>query len=167
MSVSPARAVAFEILLRVERDNSFSSELLHGERNASLSPADHGLATEIVMGVQRWRSVLDQKLAAASSQKLERLDLEVLTALRIGAYQLQFLSRIPARAATFESVEMAKAARKRSAAPFVNAVLRKLGAAGKLDISSEIRKATDAKDLAAISAHPGCLVARWVERYGL
>jgi len=166
MSVSPARAVAFEILLRVERDNSFGSELLHAERNASLSPADHGLATEIVMGVQRWRSVLDQKLAAASSQKLERLDIEVLTALRIGAYQLQFLSRIPARAAIFESVEMVKAARKKSAAPFVNAVLRKVSEV-RHDTSREIVAASDVKTLAASSAHPEWLVVRWTDRYGL
>src|SRR5882672_10991017 len=166
MAVSPARAAAFEILLRVERDNSYVSELLHAERNVTLSPADHGLATELVMGVLRWRSVLDQKLAAASSQKLERLDLEVLTALRIGAYQLHFLSRIPARAAIFESVEMVKAARKKSAAPFVNAVLRKVGE-GKHDTSTEILTASDAKTLAASSARPDWLVARWIDRYGL
>ena len=78
------------------------------------------------MGVLRWQSLLDRRLAAASSQQLERLDLEVLTALRLGVYQLQFLSRVPARAAIFESVELVKAARKRSAASFVNAVLRKI-----------------------------------------
>ena len=166
MPVSPARAAAFEILLRVERNKSYAPELLHGERNATLSPADHGLATELVMGVLRWRSLLDQNLAAASSQKLGRLDLEVLTALRVGAYQLQFLSRIPARAAIFESVEMVKGARKKSAAPFVNAVLRKVGEA-KRDTSTDILTASDARTLAASSAHPDWLVARWVERYGL
>ena len=88
---------------------------------------DHGLATELVMGVLRWQSLLDQRLAAASSQKIERLDDEVLAALRLGVYQLQFLSRVPARAAIFESVELVKAARKRSAASFVNVVLRKIG----------------------------------------
>jgi 16S rRNA (cytosine967-C5)-methyltransferase len=167
MSVSPARAAAFEILLRVERDQSYASELLHSDRNASLSSSDHGLATELVMGVLRWRSVLDQKLAAASSQKLERLDLEVLTALRVGVYQIQFLSRVPARAAIFESVEIVKAARKRSAAPFVNAVLRKVDTGPKEDISPEIRVAPDANTLATRSAHPEWLISRWVERYGL
>jgi 16S rRNA (cytosine967-C5)-methyltransferase len=131
-----------------------------------LSPSDHGLAMELVMGVLRWRSVLDQKLSAVSSQTLERLDLEVLAALRMGAYQLQFLSRIPAHAAIFESVEIVKAARKRSAAPFVNAVLRKIGA-GKHDTSTDIVAARDAKTLAATAAHPDWLVSRWVERHGL
>ena len=167
MPVSPARAAAFEILLRVERDQSYASELLHSERNAKLLPGDHGLATELVMGVLRWRSLLDQKIAAASSQKLQRLDLEVLTALRLGVYQMQFLSRIPAHAAIFESVEIVKAARKRSAAPFVNAVLRKASLSPRVDTAPEIRNAENAQSLAAESAHPEWLVARWVERFSL
>jgi len=166
MPATPARAAALEILLRVERDNSYASELLHSDRNAKLSPADHGLTTELVMGVLRWRSLLDQRLAAASSQKLERLDLEVLTALRLGIYQLMFLSRIPARAAIFEAVELVKTARKRSAAAFVNAVLRK-ASANQPPSATGMQHATDAKMLAANSAHPDWLVARWVDRYGL
>jgi|SRR5882672_2088171 len=166
MPVSPARTVAFQILLRAERDQSYASELLHSDRSALLSPSDHGLATELVMGVLRWRSVLDQKIAAASSQKLPRLDLEVLTALRMGVYQLQFLSRVPAHAAIFESVEIVKAARKRSAASFVNAVLRKIPTIHAPDIASEIHNASDPKTLAAISAHPDWLVERWAATYG-
>jgi 16S rRNA (cytosine967-C5)-methyltransferase len=159
--------VAFEILLRVEREESYAAELLHSARLAELSPRDHGLATELVMGVLRWQSLLDQRLAAASSQKLDRLDGEVLAALRLGMYQLQFLSRVPARAAIFESVELVKAARKRSAAPFVNAVLRKIAKAGAQDIFAEIGKSPDSTTLAQNAAHPPWLVARWTERFGL
>jgi 16S rRNA (cytosine967-C5)-methyltransferase len=166
MAVSPARAVAFEILLRVEREESYAAELLHSAPLTKLSSRDHGLATELVMGVLRWQSLLDQRLAAASSQKLERLDGEVLAALRLGAYQLQFLSRVPARAAIFESVELVKAARKRSAASFVNAVLRKIAGAGA-DVFAEIGKSSDSITLARNAAHPAWLVARWVEHYGL
>src|SRR6516225_6329104 len=125
MPVSPGRAVAFAILLRVEREDAYASELLHSHRLSHLSVGDRALATELVMGVLRWQSLLDRRLSAASSQPLARLDAEVLMALRLGIYQLQFLSKIPARAAIFESVEIVKAARKRSAAGFVNAVLRK------------------------------------------
>jgi 16S rRNA (cytosine967-C5)-methyltransferase len=89
MAVSAARSVAFEILRRVGRDNSYASELLHSDSLSNLSQRDHGLATELVMGSLRWQSLLDQRLAAASSQKLDRLDGEVLVALRLGAYQLQ------------------------------------------------------------------------------
>src|SRR5260221_1190390 len=172
MAVSPARAVAFEILLRVEREDSYAAELLHSDRLSKLSSRDHGLATELVMGVLRWQSLLDQRLAAASSQKLERLDGEVLAALRLGVYQLQFLSRVPAHAAIFESVELVKAARKRSAAPFVNAVLRTF--AGRSpesvladDILAEINKSADSTTLAENAAHPRWLVERWAEHYGI
>jgi 16S rRNA (cytosine967-C5)-methyltransferase len=167
MPASPARAAAFEILLRVHRDQSYASELLHSTRHQKLSPADHALATELVMGVLRWRSRLDQRLAGASSQKLEKLDPEVLTSLRLGLYQFTFLSRVPTRAAIFESVELVKSARKRSAAPFVNAVLRKASVTASQDVDAEILKAPDAAILAASSAHPAWLVERWTKHYGI
>src|SRR6202158_5429933 len=172
MAVSAARAVAFEILLRVEREKSYASELLHSERLTKLSSRDHGLATELVMGVLRWQSLLDHRLAAASSQKLERLDGEVLAALRLGVYQLQFLSRVPAHAAIFESVELVKAARKRSAAPFVNAVLRTIAGAGAedsvaKDVLTKISRSPDSITLAENAAHPVWLVERWIEHYGI
>src|SRR5580693_6289072 len=157
MAVSPARAAAFEILLRVQRDDSYAAELLHSSSLTKLSSRDHGLTTELVMGVLRWQSLLDQRLAAASSQKLERLDFEVLAALRLGVYQLQFLTRVPARAAIFESVELVKAARKRSAASFVNGVLRK-AATPAADPSARIVESVDVDALARNAAHPAWLV---------
>jgi len=165
MSISPARVSAYEILLRVECEDAYSSELLHTPKYAKLSSVDHGLATELVMGVLRWRSFLDARIAAHSSQKLARLDLEVLTALRIAAYQLMFLDRVPQHAAVKESVELVKRARKRSAVPFVNELLRKL--AGQEAERSEIRTASNAAALAAVSAHPLWLVDRWVRAFGL
>ncbi len=66
MPVSPARSLAFEILLRVEREESYAAELLHSERLAKLSSRDHGLATELVMGVLRWQSLLDQRYTNCS-----------------------------------------------------------------------------------------------------
>jgi 16S rRNA (cytosine967-C5)-methyltransferase len=174
MSISPARAAAFEVLLRVERDKSYAADLLHSARFASLSPSDHGLAMELVMGVLRWRSWIDDTLKEASSQKLERLDEEVVTALRMGIYQLSFLSRVPARAAIYESVELVKRARKSSAASFVNAVLRRVagkssqsGEERERDPLEEIEECSDPKALARSSAHPKWLVQRWVERFGL
>ena len=167
MPVSPARAAAFEILRRVEREDSYATELLHSAPLAKLSSRDHALATELVMGVLRWQSLLDRRLAGASSQKIERLDGEVLAALRLGVYQLQFLSRVPARAAIFESVELVKAARKRSAASFVNAVLRKIAQDRPEDIFKTIGRTPDAITLAQNAAHPQWLVARWAEYYGL
>jgi 16S rRNA (cytosine967-C5)-methyltransferase len=167
--VSPARAAAFDILLRVERESSYASELLHSRTHDRLTEVDHPLATELVMGVLRWRSLLDSQIAGSSAQPLSKLDLEILIALRLAVYQLGWLSRIPARAAINESVELVKRARKRSAAPFVNAVLRKLAASvlpGQKVHPPEISHAS-AEALAASSAHPLWLVERWASAYGL
>jgi 16S rRNA (cytosine967-C5)-methyltransferase len=157
------------MLLRVERESSYASELLHSRTYDRLSVADHSLATELVMGVLRWRSLLDREIAKASSQPLWKLDFEVLTALRLALYQLLWLDRIPPRAAIHESVELVKRARKHSAAPFVNAVLRKLAtatASGHQSFQDAICHASG-DILAGSSAHPEWLVERWIRAYGI
>src|SRR6202142_590865 len=164
MPVSPARAAAFDILLRVERESAYASELLHSPTHAQLSTADHALATELVMGVLRWRSLTDAEIATASSQPLSKLDVEILIALRLALYQFRWLERVPPRAALHESVELVKRARKRSAAPFVNAVLRKLLAQPAPSQHDE-HSTPDA--LAHIFAHPQWLVERWSQAFGL
>lgn len=153
MPVSTARAVAFDILLEIEQKDSFAVDLLHSRRTAELSPADAALCTQLVMGVLRWQSALDAEIARAAEKKL---DAEVRLALRIGLYQLRHLDRVPQRAAVHESVELVKRARKRSAAPLVNAVLRKL--------ATEPRGG--GKSLAEKYAHPEWMVGRWIEEYG-
>jgi 16S rRNA (cytosine967-C5)-methyltransferase len=167
MPVSPARIAAFDILLRVDREDAYASELLHAPQPAKLSSADHALATELVMGVLRWRSLLDQRIAGISSQKLAKLDIEVLIALRVAAYQMLYLEKVPARAAIHESVELVKRARKHSAAPFVNAVLRKLSERTEKVTLEMIENAKNAADLAVLSAHPSWLVERWARELGL
>lgn len=175
MPVSPARAAAFEILMRIEETDAYASEMLHSARFAKLATADHGLMTELVMGVLRWRSVLDETIAGFSgtpsaplgpnaggsgappqegthSGPRLRFDLEVLTALRLGTYQLLFLDRVPRHAAVNESVELVKRARKRSAAGLVNAVLRKT-------TNAEFKP-----DHCA--AHPKWIRERWQREYG-
>ena len=166
MPVSPARSAAFDILLRVEQQDAYASELLHSERLDKLSIADRGLTTEIVMGVLRWRSRVDDAIAAQSSRPLDKLDPQVLTALRLAAYQILYLSRVPARAAINESVDLVKRARKASAAPFANAVLRKVAEAGAPSIEAGASGST-AAILAREFAHPEWLVERWVEHLGI
>ncbi|MGA7908612.1 MAG: 16S rRNA (cytosine(967)-C(5))-methyltransferase RsmB [Candidatus Sulfotelmatobacter sp.] len=165
-AVSPARAAAFDILLRVERESSYASELLHSRTCDRLTSADHALATELVFGVLRWRSLLDSQIAGSSAQPLARLDLEAVVALRLGLYQLRWLSRIPARAAVHESVELVKRARKRSAASFVNAVLRKLEKATPASYSADETSAS-VQSIAHALAHPEWLVERWMREYGI
>jgi 16S rRNA (cytosine967-C5)-methyltransferase len=169
MPISPARKTAFDILLRVDQENAYASELLHSGRCSELSALDQGLTTELVMGVLRWKALLDAAIAKVASQPPGRLDPEVLTALRMGAYQLGWLDRVPARAAIHESVELVKRSHKRSAAPFVNAVLRKLIDSSIPPGTREelINSASNAEALATASAHPSWLVQRWIVQYGL
>lgn len=166
MPASPARAAAFDILLRVERDSSYASELLHSASYEHLSTADHALATELVMGVLRWRSRLDDEIATTSSQPMAKLDAEVRIALQLALYQFRFLDRVPPRAALHESVELVKRARKRSAAAFVNAILRKLSETSrKLEPLADELSSPEA--LARALSHPLWLVERWTTEYGL
>jgi 16S rRNA (cytosine967-C5)-methyltransferase len=174
--ISPARQAAFEILLRVETQQAYASELLHSDRTATLSAADCGLCMELVMGVLRWRSRLDSQIAQFSFTPFRKLDLEVLTALRIGVYQLEFLHRVPARAAINESVDLVKLSRKTSAAPLTNAVLRKIPKTsnevreqrrqGNLVLPSVNAAAITGESLASGFAHPQWLVERWLRNYG-
>jgi 16S rRNA (cytosine967-C5)-methyltransferase len=168
-AISPARLAAFEILLRVDCEASYASELLHSEKYDALSALDHSLTTQIVMGVLRWRSLLDSEIAAKSSQPLSTLDLEVITALRLGLYQLRYLDRIPAWAAIDGSVELVKRARKRSAAPFVNAILRKLASEIPAEPKEPARvdSFSSPESLAARWAHPFWMVERWTHAYGI
>ncbi|MGH9523524.1 MAG: RsmB/NOP family class I SAM-dependent RNA methyltransferase, partial [Terriglobales bacterium] len=120
----------------------------------------------IVMGVLRWRARLDLGIGAVSKEPLTKLDAEVLTALRIGAYQIGWM-RLPARAAVNESVDLVKRARFRYSAPFVNAVLRKLSAKPELMEPLLSAGPKTVLDLATLYSHPLWLVERWALTYGL
>jgi 16S rRNA (cytosine967-C5)-methyltransferase len=162
-TISPARNAAFNILLRVERESAYAVELLHSAILDDLSTIDRHLATEIVMGVLRWRSVLDQTIALLSFTPFRKLDLEVLTALRMGVYQKQFLTKVPAHAAVNETVELVKQAKKVSAAGLVNAVMRKVKSAA-YDLHAS--RLTGVDYLSTALAHPKWLAERWVSSFG-
>jgi 16S rRNA (cytosine967-C5)-methyltransferase len=165
--ISPARTAAFDILLRVETQNAYASELLHSERLEKLSPADRGLCTEIVLGTLRWRMRLDDAIRDLSSQKLEKVDPEVLTALRLAGYQIGFLQRVPSHAAVNDSVDLVKRSRKASAAPFVNAILRKLVANPSLLEPVLAPGPKTVLDLSQLYSHPLWIVERWAIEYGM
>ncbi len=164
MAVSPARNFAYDILIRVERDGSYASELLNAPRMDTLSREDRALTYELVMSTLRWQSELDARIAKYSSQKVSRLDGEVRVALRLGACQLTHLERIPAHAAVHESVELVKQSGKRSAVPYANAVLRKLAANAKAPVVGA--EVGSLRELAVEFAHPEWMVARWIDMYG-
>jgi 16S rRNA (cytosine967-C5)-methyltransferase len=162
-NVAPARAAAFEILLAMEREGGRSDALLHRPAINKLSEADRNLATNLVIGTLRWQIALDRRIAALLANPKAKMDAAVRVALRLGAFQLLHLDRIPAYAAIGESVELAKGAGNRFAAGMVNAVLRKIAAQPKLKDTVVV---TNPGELARATAHPVWMVERWARNFG-
>jgi 16S rRNA (cytosine967-C5)-methyltransferase len=164
-SASPARREAFAILLEIERAKAHSDDLLRSPRVSALSAQDRNLCTTLVMGVLRWQIRLDALIRSLLSKPNARLDPEIQIALRLGAFQLQYLDRIPAHAAIGESVALAKQAGHKFASGMVNAVLRKVAAQCKPPALAASN--LSANELATITAHPAWIVERWVAHYGI
>ena len=168
MTVSPARRSAFEILRRVETESAFASVLL-ASLAADMREDDRALCHELVLGVLRRRLWLDQNIEHFGARSVEKLDVPVRLALEIGLYQLRFLTRIPASAAVNESVNLVRASRVKSAAGFVNAVLRRATREADYDpvaaIDDPIAR-LEVRDFAsALADRPlgGCV---WIRRSG-
>jgi len=161
--ISPARLAAFRILLQVET-GAFSSVLLAAEE-PRLKPADRALCHELVLGVLRWQLFLDKIVEDFSRRRIESLDAAVRIALRLGLYQLRFLTRIPNSAAVNESVSLVRAARLSSATAFVNAVLRRAVREREYDPSAEVSDPLE--KLAVQTSHPLWLIEHWVESFGI
>jgi 16S rRNA (cytosine967-C5)-methyltransferase len=167
MAVSPSRQIAFEVLRRVEAQGAYASDVLHEALDERVKPADAALATEIVFGVLRWRRLLDFLLDRHLKKPVERLDLPVALALRMGLYQLRFLEKIPARATLNESVELVKMAHKTSAASLVNAVLHKTATEARVAVSRFLpANLGQTERLAILHSHPNWKVERYVARFG-
>jgi 16S rRNA (cytosine967-C5)-methyltransferase len=160
--ISPARVVAFEVLTLVGQGKGHSDELLHSARTETLSPEDRNLATALVMGVLRWQIALDARIRLLLQRPEQRLAEPVAIALRMGAFQLLHLDRIPAHAALSESVELCRAAGEPHATGMVNAILRKVAAAQKPGKRLHESVAAFAERL----GHPQWLVERWAKVYG-
>lgn len=161
--VSPARRAAFEILREVEA-GAFSSILL-AEYEPQLKPADRALCHELVLGVLRWQLWLDKLIEHYAKRALDSLDFPVRLALRIGLYQLRFLTRVPASAAVNEAVNLVRSAKVSSAAAFVNAVLRRAIREADYDPSAVLEDPV--AKLAVQTSHPLWLVERWTNEFGV
>ncbi|HEY6802668.1 MAG TPA: 16S rRNA (cytosine(967)-C(5))-methyltransferase RsmB [Pyrinomonadaceae bacterium] len=162
-NVSPARWVAFEILRKVEAGH-FSSVLLAAD-TAQLEPTDRALCHELVLGVLRWQLYLDHIIEHFSKRKISSLDLDVVLALRLGLYQLRFLTRVPQSAAVNESVKIVQAARLSSARAFVNALLRRATREAGYDPATEI--VDPIEKLSVQASHPQWLIQKWANAFGL
>lgn len=122
-----ARDHALDVLRRVFTQGAFASSALRAsfDRDSGVSAPDRGLATELVYGVLRRRGHLDRALGR-TGRRLKDVDPRLHDILRIGAYQLMFLDRVPPHAAVSEAVEQAKRRLGPRGGGQVNAILRKL-----------------------------------------
>lgn len=161
--ISPARLAAFRILEQVE-SGAFSSVLLAAEE-PRLQPVDRALCHELVLGVLRWQLWLDKIVEHFSQKRIESLDRPVRIALRLGLYQLRFLTRIPASAAVNESVSLVRKARLSSAAAFVNALLRR--AVREPEYDPAAGSSDPFEQVAVRTSHPAWLIERWASWLGL
>jgi 16S rRNA (cytosine967-C5)-methyltransferase len=129
----------------------------------TLPDADRRMVHEIAVGVLRQSQTLDEVLAPYVAHGIGSVAMPLLDVLRVGAYQLRFLDRVPAHAAVATSVALAREAVNDRAAGFANAVLRRLSA-----VPRETRPPRDPTDGAPLhgASHPDWLVARWVARFG-
>jgi 16S rRNA (cytosine967-C5)-methyltransferase len=155
---------AYRVLRGIGSGRVDLGEALSRARDPLPDPRDRALATELATGTLRWRLAIDYQLQQRSTKPLAKLDGGVLDSLRLGGYQLLYLDRIPVSAIVNDSVELTKSNGLGSAAPFVNAVLRRLArerqAIGWPDRSDVV------EHLSVVHSHPAWLVERWLARYG-
>jgi 16S rRNA (cytosine967-C5)-methyltransferase len=163
MTVAPARRSAFEILRRVETESAYASVLL-AALDAQMREDDRALCHELVLGVLRRKLWLDKTVEHFGERKIGKLDLAVRVALEVGLYQLRFLTRVPASAAVNESVNFVRASRVKSAAGFVNAVLRRATREPDYDPAAAI--VDPIQKLSIETSHPSWLIERWVQAFG-
>jgi 16S rRNA (cytosine967-C5)-methyltransferase len=152
------------VLTRVERDGAYASVALEAElaSHPGIDPRDAGLAGELVHGTLRRQMELDAALERAAERPIARLESGVRPLLRMGAYQLLHLDRVPARAAVNETVELCKARRLTRATGLANAILRRLARDPVVPLPDD-----PVERLAIAESHPLWLVRRWVSLLGL
>jgi 16S rRNA (cytosine967-C5)-methyltransferase len=159
-----ARSLAIDILDRLEQRDAWAELALDKalSQNPTLDQRDKALTTQLIYGVLRNRYRIDCFIEAGAKRPLKKLQPEIITLLRVGAYQLLYLDRIPASAAVNEAVTLAKTRGMQKASGLVNAVLRSISdGRAKLETPKEETQA-----LALNHSLPPWLAERWIEEEG-
>jgi len=159
MTEISGRALAAQVVLRVQRDGAFAAAALAAEieRHPQLDERERGLLTELSYGTLRSQAALRTRLERATTRGLGKTDAFVVSQLLVAAYQILVLTRVPAFAAVDAAVEMVRAERGPKVAGFVNAVLRKLAASGE-----HLERNT-----AVLESTPAWLLSKLADRVGL
>jgi 16S rRNA (cytosine967-C5)-methyltransferase len=149
-----------------EESGDFLGEILDSFiQQASLSPLDRGLFTELVYGTVRMKLNLDHIIQQFSSRKLRDIEPKILQVLRVGVYQLFYLDRIPARAAVHEAVNCARRLGRKGAEGFVNGILRGV-LRGKARVQYPDPASRPTAYLSLRYSFPEWMVADWAARFG-
>lgn len=155
-----ARAVALEVLRRVSTQGAYAGAALRAQLPAEASAADRGLCTELVYGVLRRRGHLDRAIRKAAGRRLKDLDPKLHDVLRLGAYQIMFLDRVPDHAAVDGSVELAKSRGGKRLAGRANQVLRAIASTAPDQRQPELPSPSQPVEHLAAAASVGPDVAR-------
>jgi 16S rRNA (cytosine967-C5)-methyltransferase len=169
--IAPARLAAYRTLLAVDAGTADLADALARARTSLDDERDRALAGEIAVGTLRWQGAFDHVIALFAKRPVSRLDPEVLTILRMSAFQLLHLDRVPAAAIVDDAVELARKAGKTSAAGFVNALLRRVSReSDRLPLppapTSSSPRAAMLDYLSITLSHPRWLMERWLDRDG-
>jgi 16S rRNA (cytosine967-C5)-methyltransferase len=160
-----AREQALQLLVAVESKSAYSDRLLEARlKESDLAPEEAHLVTALVQGVLRHRGTLDHHLAFFARENWGGLPAWIKGALRLGAFQILFMDRIPARAAVDESVELAKKYGHPGTAGLANAILRRLARGERAPLPDP--GSDPVAYLSAAHSHPRWIVERWVARLG-
>ncbi|MPZ18568.1 MAG: 16S rRNA (cytosine(967)-C(5))-methyltransferase RsmB [Luteitalea sp.] len=176
---APARSAAWRALRRVHETGTDLPIALARERDGLADARDRALTTEITLGVLRWQAALDYLITRAAKRPLDAIDTASLDVLRLGAYQLLHLTRVPAAVVVDEAVDLVKRAHHPRAAGFINATLRQIAVTrgAGLPPAPPLRPPSASgaarrwrqralEHLAVTLSHPAWLMERWLDRYG-
>jgi 16S rRNA (cytosine967-C5)-methyltransferase len=136
------------------------------KRYRYLTSLDRAFLTELTYGVIRWKGKLDWVIRQFSKIPFEKIESETLPILRLGLYQILFLTRTPSSAAVNESVELAKRIRGKGGAGFVNAILRSI-IRQKDEIHYPEISESPALYISVVQSHPLWLVQKWIKEMGV
>ncbi|MBE6762964.1 MAG: 16S rRNA (cytosine(967)-C(5))-methyltransferase RsmB [Ruminococcaceae bacterium] len=162
--MSTARELAVTALIQWERDSTFSNIMLDNLlRSSALSKADAAFATRLVYGTLERLLTLDWLLSKTCKQPLKKCHPTVRAVLRVGAYQLVFMKKIPASAAVNEAVKQVKTMKQAHTAGFVNGVLRGVDREHDRLLAS---LSTDLKSMSLRHSVPLELLQMWKNAYG-
>jgi 16S rRNA (cytosine967-C5)-methyltransferase len=173
--MSPARWAAYQIAAAVREGTDLATALARA-RDPLEDRRDRALAGEIALGLFRWRAALDHVIGHLARRHPEAIDPPILDILRVAAYQMLHLERVPAAAAVNDAVDMARRAGRTSAAGFVNGVLRALTRQRnrlpfpprpeRTGLERPDGRAAALDYLSVTLSHPRWLAARWLDRHG-